>query len=70
MAKTAIVKIWNTKVGAIAWDDATGIGDFEYEPSFLRNNWDLAPLKMPLAEARCKNSAYGILGTTIPYRCQ
>ena len=52
MAKTATVKIWNTNVGAIAWDDATGIGDFEYEPSFLRNNWDLAPLKMPLAEAR------------------
>ena len=52
MNKTATVKIWNHNVGAIAWDDSTGIGDFEFEPSFLKNNWDLAPLKMPLAEAK------------------
>jgi serine/threonine-protein kinase HipA len=52
MANTATVKIWNTRVGAIAWDDATGIGDFEFEPSFLKNDWDLAPLKMPLTGAR------------------
>ncbi|MEI6899850.1 MAG: HipA N-terminal domain-containing protein, partial [Bacteroidota bacterium] len=48
---TAYVNIWNIRVGAIAWDDSTGLGAFEFEPSFLKNRWDLAPLKMPLAEA-------------------
>ena len=52
MANTATVKIWNNNVGAIAWDDATGVGSFEFEPSFLKTNLDLAPLKMPLSEAQ------------------
>jgi serine/threonine-protein kinase HipA len=26
----------------------SGLDSFEYEPSFLANNWDLAPLKMPI----------------------
>ena len=51
MIATAFVKIWNSRIGAIAWDDSTGIGSFEFEPSFIKNNWDLSPLKMPLAEA-------------------
>lgn len=48
MVKTAFVKIWGEKVGAIAWDEAQQLGFFEYEPSFLKNNWELSPLKMPL----------------------
>ncbi|MCX6235745.1 MAG: type II toxin-antitoxin system HipA family toxin [Bacteroidetes bacterium] len=52
MIATAFVKIWNNRVGAIAWDDAIGVGSFEFESSFLKNNWDLAPLKMPLPEAK------------------
>jgi len=46
MISTAYINIWNIRVGAIAWDDEKGIASFEYEPSFLANNWDLAPLKM------------------------
>lgn len=52
MAHTANVKIWNVPVGAIAWNDSTGVGSFEFEPSFLKRNWDIAPLMMPLAEAK------------------
>jgi serine/threonine-protein kinase HipA len=52
MITTAYVKIWNHRVGAIAWDNETGVGSFEFESSFFKNNWDLAPLKMPLAEAK------------------
>ncbi len=52
MIATAFVNIWNTRVGAIAWDDSTGVGSFEFEPSFLESDWDLAPLKMPRSEAR------------------
>ena len=52
MIETAFVNIWNNRVGAIAWDVSSGEGSFEFEPSFFKNNWDLAPLQMPLNEAR------------------
>jgi len=52
MIETAFVNIWNNRVGAIAWDVSSGTGSFEFEPSFFKNNWDLAPLQMPLNEAR------------------
>ena len=48
MITTAYINIWNKRVGAIAWDDSNGLASFEYETSFLANNWDLAPLKMPI----------------------
>lgn len=48
----AEIKIWGKLVGAVAWDDRTGIADFEYDPNFKKLNWDLAPLKMPIASTR------------------
>ena len=45
---TATVKIWDEKVGAVAWDERTGIASFEYAPAFKRLGWELSPLKMPL----------------------
>lgn len=51
MITTAFVNIWNKRVGAIAWDSSEGTGYFEFDPSFPANNWDLSPVKMPLAEA-------------------
>lgn len=51
MITTAFVHIWNKRVGAIAWNAATGVGSFEYDPRFLSHNWDLSPLKMPIANA-------------------
>jgi len=47
MIETAYVNIWNTRVGAIAWDASTNLCSFEFESSFLNNAWDLAPLQMP-----------------------
>jgi serine/threonine-protein kinase HipA len=44
----AEVKIWQTLVGAIAWNDQTGLATFEYAPSWIKNKVELAPLKMPL----------------------
>ena len=49
MVSTAFVKIWGLTAGAVAWDDSTGTGAFEFEPSFLRKGLDLSPLMMPLA---------------------
>jgi serine/threonine-protein kinase HipA len=52
MANTANIKIWNQPVGAVAWNDATGIGSFEFEPAFISSGWDLSPIIMPMAQAR------------------
>lgn len=52
MVNNAFIKIWDQLVGAIAWDAAKGMAFFEFEPRFLSNQWDLAPLKMPIAAAR------------------
>ena len=48
---TAFVKLWDDLVGAVAWDPDREISVFEYEPSFLQRNLDIAPLHMPLSQA-------------------
>lgn len=81
MVSTAFVKIWDNIVGAIAWDDSTGIGSFEFEPSFLKSALDLSPIKMPLAEAENRIFSFpelrnnnlfkglpGLLADTLPDR--
>lgn len=49
---TAFVKIWGELVGAVAWDDATGIATFEYDSKFRSKGWDLAPLQMSIYESK------------------
>ena len=51
MITTAVINIWNKRVGAIAWDVDTELAYFEFESSFLANKWDLSPFKMPIAGA-------------------
>lgn len=48
MVTTAFVKIWGETVGAVAWDETTGIASFEYDPKISQLGWDLAPIKMPI----------------------
>ncbi|MEI8033727.1 MAG: type II toxin-antitoxin system HipA family toxin [Chlorobiaceae bacterium] len=48
----AEVRIWGELVGAVAWDDASGLATFEYDPRFKLKGWDVAPLQMPIATAR------------------
>jgi serine/threonine-protein kinase HipA len=48
----AEVKIWGKVVGAVAWNETTGMATFEYEPKFTQLGWDLSPLKMSLAAAK------------------
>ena len=50
MVTAAFVNMWGERVGAIAWDSATRLGSFEFEQQFLKNDWDLAPIKMPISE--------------------
>lgn len=37
-------------VGAVSFDTDTGLGAFEYDPSFIEKGIELSPLKMPLAK--------------------
>jgi serine/threonine-protein kinase HipA len=48
MINSAFINLWGERVGAIAWDADNGVANFEFEPTFLRNGWDIAPLKMPI----------------------
>jgi len=47
----AEVWLWDHRVGAVALDDL-GVGVFEYDTNFLKRGLDVAPLMMPLEEAR------------------
>ncbi|WP_428331586.1 type II toxin-antitoxin system HipA family toxin [Mucilaginibacter sp.] len=51
MIGSAFIKLWGERVGAIAWNPATGVADFEYDPAFLRKGLDISPLKMPVQAA-------------------
>jgi len=46
------VRIWGRRVGAAALDPGLGCYVFEYDPGFVSSGVELAPLTMPLAQAR------------------
>lgn len=47
MVDVAEVRIWGELVGAVRWDEAQGLGYFQYDPKFLQKGWELSPIKMP-----------------------
>ncbi|MCF8381816.1 MAG: type II toxin-antitoxin system HipA family toxin [Bacteroidales bacterium] len=49
MVKSAFVKIWGHRVGAVSWDENTETSYFQYDPDFLKQNFELSPLKMPVS---------------------
>lgn len=55
MVSLAKVKIWNTFVGAVAWDDSKGYASFEFNRDFLKKRWDLSPLMMPVNDVPKNN---------------
>lgn len=44
------VKYKSSEVGAVSFNTDTGIGAFEYDPAFIKQGIELAPVKMPLAK--------------------
>ena len=54
--QVAEVKIWGKLIGAVAWNNATDLATFEYDPKFKTSSLDLAPLKMPIASSKSKYS--------------
>ncbi len=59
----AEVKLWGQTVGAITWNSGQNMGLFEYDSKFLQNQWDLSPIKMPLAKGRQVFSFPELTGT-------
>lgn len=68
MITTAFINIWNKRAGAIAWNSETGLGSFEYDAAFLKNNWDLAPVKMPIEGAERRIFTFPELRDTTTFK--
>jgi len=51
VAVVAEARIWGRRVGAVAWDEQSGLGSFEYSDVFQRSGLGLSPLMMPLGSA-------------------
>lgn len=49
--ETATVHLWGRTIGAVAWDEAAGLGRFEYDREFQTSGVEPAPLMMPLGPA-------------------
>ncbi|MDP1746413.1 MAG: type II toxin-antitoxin system HipA family toxin [Bacteroidota bacterium] len=56
--ETATVKLWNKLVGAVLWNKNSGTATFEFDPSFIKNEWDIAPITMSLEEVRRGNQMF------------
>ena len=48
----AEIWIWEKLAGAIFWDESQQLASFEFDPSFLRSGWDIAPVTMPLGQGK------------------
>ena len=64
MINNAFINIWGKRVGAIAWDPDTKFATFEYAPSFISQNIELAPVKMPMHQGRTLFSFPELADTT------
>ena len=60
---TAYVNLWNKRVGAVSWDPEYRMASFEFDRSFQVNNWDIAPIKMPVEESGAIFSFPQLIGT-------
>jgi serine/threonine-protein kinase HipA len=52
MIENAYINIWEKRVGAIHWNQDSGMADFEFDPGFYQHKLDVAPLKMPFETAK------------------
>ena len=46
----ARIKLWGKSIGAVSWDESSGLAHFEYEPDFIQSGIEVAPLTMPLSK--------------------
>ena len=50
MVDVAEIKLWGALVGAVRWDPQSQLASFQYSPVFLKKEWDISPIKMPITE--------------------
>lgn len=51
MVDVARVFLWEIYVGAVVWDQTTGVASFQFDPGFFKYSWDIAPLTMPISDS-------------------
>jgi len=56
--EAAVVKLWDEKVGAVAWLDDHNYAIFEYDQTFLSKGLDISPIHMSLDDARTGNRKF------------
>lgn len=61
MNHAAEVWLWDRLVGTVALEEDARAARFEYDPAFLGDGWDIAPLEMPL-----KPDVYFFPGLPLP----
>ncbi len=54
----AFVNIWNKRVGAVSWNNNTGIATFEFGPDFLKEGIELSPIIMPVEKTARGNRIF------------
>tara|TARA_B100000700_G_scaffold311500_2_gene393712 strand:+ start:155253 stop:156572 length:1320 start_codon:yes stop_codon:yes gene_type:complete len=47
---SATVRLWGTRIGALAWDERNDVAVFRYDPRFQKSGIQVAPLIMPLRD--------------------
>jgi len=45
------ITLWNQELGALSWDTDKKYASFEFFSDFLKNNWDVSPIHMPIRNA-------------------
>jgi serine/threonine-protein kinase HipA len=68
MNNVAQIKIFNKKVGAVAYDNEKGTALFEFENSFLKTGLDLSPIKMPMQHAKGKIFSFAELSRSNTFK--
>ncbi len=68
MITTAFIHLWDVRIGAIAWNSESGLGTFEFEPSFVKKGWDVAPVKMPVEGAAQRIFSFPELRDTTTFK--
>jgi serine/threonine-protein kinase HipA len=49
---SAEIHLYDTLIGAVAWDDSRDVGIFEYDPAFLHSGIEISPITLPLRTGR------------------
>ncbi|MDX2415072.1 MAG: type II toxin-antitoxin system HipA family toxin [Bacteroidales bacterium] len=62
MVDYAYLKLWNSLVGAIIWDEKKELGIFEFDPDFVKRGLNLAPITMPISELQAGNRIFSFPG--------